>query len=267
VTAGAAVRGADDESAAIDGWYVFGIVPQATELPPHLTGGDASDASDKLIVLRYGRVGAVATRLAGRRPAVGPDDLQMHTEVLNELALNTPVLPLRFGTVLPDLDAVVDGMLAAGHDEFAAALADLAGRAQFTVRARYVMDAVLQEVLAEDPAIRRLSDQLRQCPGEAYQPERVHLGELTAEAVDSKREADAAELVETLAPYAVAVRWQASPGDDGIVDAPFLVEYRRQAEFEDAAEGVAKRWHGRARVRLIGPLAPYDFVSDLLGSQ
>lgn len=263
MTAGASARAADDGLAAIDGWYVYGIVPQATELPPHVT---ADDADDKLIVLRYGRVGAVAARLAGR-PAVGPDDLRTHTELLNELALNTPVLPLRFGTVLPDLDAVVDGMLAAGHDEFAAALDNLIGRAQFTVRARYVMDAVLQEVRAEEPAIRRLSDELRECLGEAYQPERVRLGELAAEALDAKREADAAELVETLAPYAVAVRWQAAPGDDGIVDAPFLVEYRRQAEFEDAAEGIAKRWHERARVRLIGPLAPYDFASDLLGGQ
>ena len=260
MTADTSARGADEELTVIDGWYVYGIVPQATDLPAHLA------ADDQLTVLRYGRVGAVAARLAGR-PAIGPDELRRHAEVLNELVLNTPVLPLRFGTVLSDRDAVVDGLLAAAHDEFAAALDDLVGQAQFTVRARYVMDAVLQEVRAEDPAIRWLSDELREHPGEEYQPDRVRLGELVAEAIDAKREADAAELVDTLAPCAVAVRWQASPRDDGIVDAPALVEYRRQAEFEDAAEGIAKRWHGRARVRLIGPLAPYDFVSDLLGSE
>lgn len=242
------------------GWYVYGIVPQATDLPSHLA------ADGKLTVLGHKRVGAVVSRLDGRL-AAGPDEVRRHAEVLNGLVLNAPVLPLRFGTVLPDRDAVVTGMLATAHDEFAAALDELAGRAQFTVRARYVMDAVLREVRAEDPAIRRLSDELRDCHGEAYQPERVRLGELVAEAIDAKREADAAELMETLSPYAAAVRWQALPGDDGIVDAPFLVEYESQAGFENAAEGIAKRWHERARVRLIGPLAPYDFVSDLLGSR
>lgn len=258
MTAATSERGASEEPATVDGWHVYGIVPGDTDLPPNLT------ADDQLSVLRHGRVAAVASRL-GERPVIGPDELRRHAEVLNALVLGAPVLPLRFGTVLPGPDAIVGGMLAVAHDEFAAALDELAGRAQFTARARYVLDVVLQEIRDEDPAIRRLSDELRGRVDEAYQPERVRLGEMVSEAIDARREADGAELVEALAPYADAVRWQAAPGDDGIVDAPFLVEYRRQADFEAAAEGIAKRWHGRAEVRLIGPLAPYDFVSDLLG--
>jgi hypothetical protein len=248
--------------AAIDGWYVYGIVPADTVLPPQLSAGEERD---ELTVLRCDRVGAVATRLTGAQPTIGPDDLQAHTEVLNELARTTAVLPLRFGTVLPDQETVVDHLLRVAHDDFAAALDELAGRAQFTVRARYVLDAVLREVLAEDPAVRLLSDELRGHPEDAYHHERVRLGELVAEAIDARREADAGDLIETLAPYAVAVRWQPSPGDDGIVDAPFLVEYRQREKFEEAAEDIASRWHGRVRVRLLGPLAPYDFVSDLMG--
>ncbi|MFD2355504.1 GvpL/GvpF family gas vesicle protein [Nonomuraea ferruginea] len=39
-----------------------------------------------------------------------------------------------------------------------------------------------------------------------------------------------------------------------------LVERDRQAEFEQAVDELARRWSGRVEVRLLGPMAPYDFV-------
>ena len=33
-------------------------------------------------------------------------------------------------------------------------------------------------------------------------------------------------------------------------------------EFEDVLEGLAEALHERVRLRLVGPLAPYDFVEE-----
>ena len=39
-----------------------------------------------------------------------------------------------------------------------------------------------------------------------------------------------------------------------------LVEVARQEELEKAVGDLAERWDGRVEMRLLGPLAAYDFV-------
>jgi hypothetical protein len=50
-------------------------------------------------------------------------------------------------------------------------------------------------------------------------------------------------------------------GVDHLLEAAFLVDDDRRNRFEDALESVAEAMHERAAVRLLGPLAPYDFVA------
>src|SRR5262249_12976803 len=79
-----------------------------------------------------------------------PDDLRTYREILDATAAEVPVLPLRFGTILSSEDAVAEDLLAAGHDEFTAALDQLEGRTEFQVKGRYLKDAVLAEVLSQN---------------------------------------------------------------------------------------------------------------------
>ena len=49
---------------------------------------------------------------------------------------------------------------------------------------------------------------------------------------------------------------------EDVVNVAFLVERDRQEEFENAVEGVGEELVGRVRLRLLGPVAPYDFVPE-----
>ena len=49
---------------------------------------------------------------------------------------------------------------------------------------------------------------------------------------------------------------------EDVVNAAFLVERERQEEFENAVEGVGEELAGRVRLRLLGPVAPYDFTPE-----
>ena len=40
-----------------------------------------------------------------------------------------------------------------------------------------------------------------------------------------------------------------------------LVEQDKDAELEDRLNALARDWAGRADIRLLGPMAPYDFVT------
>jgi hypothetical protein len=61
---------------------------------------------------------------------------------LSHDAVEVPVLPLRFGTVFTGEGSVAEELLVPRRDEFATALEQLEGRAQFLVKGRYVEGAV-----------------------------------------------------------------------------------------------------------------------------
>ena len=90
------------------GLYVYGIVPSTgSSLPEHLRGMDGHAVE----LVTDGELGAVVTAISLPRPPGRRRDLLSHSDVLNALATDLDVVPLRFGTVLPDADAVVRDLL------------------------------------------------------------------------------------------------------------------------------------------------------------
>lgn len=247
--------------------YVYGVVsePDADAVVGELPAVGDGDSGGQIGYVRHGGIAAAVSALRTDRALGTPRDLRAHSRVLDTLAATgAPVLPFRFGTVLGDEQAVADEVLAGGHDAFVAALDKLRGRAQFTLRGHYEQDAGLREVLAERPDIVELRDRTAALPDEAARYEQIRLGELVAEAVTAKREVDATEIDRRLSPHADASVLAEPAAEDGVADASFLVPTARRAAFEEAAEKLARDWDGRVRLRLLGPLAPYDFVAEAM---
>ncbi|MET7298844.1 GvpL/GvpF family gas vesicle protein [Embleya sp. NPDC005575] len=242
--------------------YVYGLVPADTALPSDAAGVGHPAAPITLVV--HDAVAAVVSEVSVEQPLGTPEDLRAHARVLDGLAASTTVLPFRFGTVVQDVRSVVEELLV-GHDkEFSAGLAELEGKAQFTLRARYEEDAILRELLEERPDIVRLREELAGLSEEVAYHRRIRLGELVADGLAGKREADGALILERLAPMVEAVGPVEAGAGDMVADASFLVALDRQQDFEKAADHLARDLHGRVRLRLLGPLAPYDFVAEVM---
>jgi hypothetical protein len=242
--------------------YVYGVVPARTVLPADASG--IGEPGADLGLVRHGPVAAVVSAVSAGGALGTRRDLLQHSRLLDAIARTTAVLPLRFGAVLADRRAVVDELLAPRQARFAAALAALEGRAQFTVKARYVEETVLREVVEQEPLIAELRERLRGRPDEATWYERIQLGELVAGAVARRREADSAALVGELGRWASSVTWRPAETEDGVVDAALLVERVAWPSLERGVEGIAERQARRMRLRLLGPLAPYDFSNELM---
>ena len=65
-----------------------------------------------------------------------------------------------------------------------------------------------------------------------------------------------------LDPAAISLAANQTAEPEDVVDAAFLVDRDRSPEFEEAVEQVGTDVHPRIRLRLLGPLAPYDFVPE-----
>jgi hypothetical protein len=237
--------------------YVYGIVPANLELPGDLTGLDDQAVS----LVSAGKLAAVVSRIDNDRTVGRRADLISHSRVLDAVAAAGAVIPLRFGSILQSRSGVSEQVLEPGSERFEEMLDDLAGRSQFTVHARYEESQVLAEIVAEDAEIANLRSQTRDQPEDATYHARVRLGELVMQALEAKRATDGSSLIDALLPYTAGCNVRSSAGMDHLIDVAFLVEDEQRDAFERAAEQVAGELAGRARVKLLGPTAPYDFVA------
>ncbi|MBB5158673.1 GvpL/GvpF family gas vesicle protein [Saccharopolyspora phatthalungensis] len=243
------------------GVYVYGILNQRQRLPEELPSVGDQEAAVKLV--SHGELSALVSEVELVRPLGIREDLLAHERVLDTLAADTAVIPMRFGAVVSSVDAVVDELLAPHHDHFEAMLSELAGSVQYTIRGRYADSAHIREVVAEEPAVQELRETLRGVPEEAGYAERLRLGELVNQAVVRKREADTEELITSVSSTVLATNPHQVPAEDDAVDVAFLVDRDQVPQFEQAVDELGERWDRRINLRLIGPLAPYDFLPEV----
>jgi hypothetical protein len=239
------------------GCYVYGVVPSDAQ---GLGVSGLDDAPVRL--LRFGPVAAVVSAVRLERPAGRRHDLLAHSRVLDAYAANGPVVPVRFGSILTDPEAVRSELLEPRKERFVELLAELTGAVQFNLQARYDEATVLTEVVGSNPEIARLRERTRDRSEEESYADRVRLGELVSNELAARREGDAHTVLTRLQPHVLAHRERAGGSIDHLTDLALLVDIARRDAFETAAEKLAADMHERARLRLLGPMAPYDFVGE-----
>ncbi|MEV5550370.1 GvpL/GvpF family gas vesicle protein [Streptomyces sp. NPDC052309] len=234
--------------------YVYGITAAShPPLPEGLAG--IGDPPRPVRVLKESGLAAVVSD--------APEDLRpkrrellAHQNVLGEVGADGCVLPMRFGSVAPD-DRAVTGVLAERAEHYKERLGALDGRVEYNIKAHHVEEAVLHQVMAENPEIRALAEANRKSGGGSYES-KIQLGEMVASAVKAKESEDAGALERLLEPVADAV--SVGPESTGwLANLSFLVERSSAEEFLAAAER-ARRELPHLEVRVNGPLPPYSFV-------
>lgn len=238
------------------GYYVYGVVPGRGGSRASLRGIDDGEVE----FVEHGELAAAVTQTALDRPPGRRAELMAHTAVVDALAAAGPVLPVQFGSLLADRESVVRDLLEPGHDRFVALLADLEGRHQFNLRATYVEEQVFAEIVQTHPDIAELRRRTRDLPPGTMHPDLVHLGELVSRAMEHKRDEDAQTILDVVRPYALDEATRAGGGVDHLLELAVLVDDDRAADLEEELEVLAEALHERIRLRLTGPVAPYDFA-------
>lgn len=241
-----------------EAYYVYGIVPADAAVDDLEEAG----MGGAVLLVQQGQVGALVEAVDPERPLGRRRDLVAHSTVLNTMVLRGPVLPMRFGSVVQGQDAVRDELLAPQEEHFAGLLEQVRGKVQFTLRARYVLDTVLAEIVEAEPEVAELRHRTAGLPEEASHYERIRLGELVAQAVEERRRQEEQTILERLVSHAEDHVARDVSGMDNLAEFAFLVDAERQGELEHAAEVLAEELDGRVRLSLVGPMALYDFVPE-----
>jgi hypothetical protein len=128
-------------------------------------------------------------------------DLVAHETVLETLSAAGTVVPMRFGTVAPDDEAVITE-LARGAGRYTELLTRLAGHVERNVKGTHQEDALLTDLLSENPQLRARNEALR-AEGGGSQSDRMEFGEQMALGVEQRSTRDAAYVVAALRPLAM----------------------------------------------------------------
>lgn len=242
--------------------YIYGIVPAGVRIPDGLDPIPYGEDGNQLGLVTEGRLAAVVSDVAPDRPLGTRRDLMAHEAVLNAIAQETPVLPMRFGAVVTDDDAVAEELLAPHQDYFVRALEQLKGHYEFRLRGDYDQDVVLSRIVEAEPRLQKMREKIAGVDEDASYYDRIQLGEAISKAMDRLREEDAQACVDAISKYAVATEVKEASGENGAVHLAFLVHSDQRADFERVVDELGEAWAGRIELQLIGPTAAFDFLPE-----
>jgi hypothetical protein len=237
--------------------YVYGVVPAKMRGKPkgQGIGGNA------LRLVKSGELAAITSDVPDGPIEAGRDELLAHSQVLEKtLGTARAVLPMRFGVVMPSDDAVKAELLDAFRPDLEAQLGEMEGKIEMNLKGIYDEAAVLREVVQENREIGALKEAIASAPPEATYPERIRLGELVADTLLAKREADEHGVLSRLEPHAIALDVNPPIHERMAVNAAFLLDRDDTGSFDDEVERIAKENHPRIAFKLTGPLPPHSFV-------
>lgn len=237
--------------------YVYGVV--ADSHPLDLAQAPAVGAAEEgtRVLTAAGLAAVVST---------APEELRAkrryllaHQRVLDLLGEQGTVLPMRFGTVAPDDEAVAERLHhEAGH--YASLLEHLHGRVELNVKAEHHEEAVLREVLRHRSDLAARNEELCARGGGTLQ-ERMGFGEAMAQAVEEQRRSDTERVVEALAGH--ARQWHRGPSTGtAFCNLSLLVDRERVPEVQAAVADLQESLSELMELRLNGPLVPYSFVGE-----
>jgi hypothetical protein len=242
-----------------EGYYLYGVIEASEEKTWEAPGVQGQEV--RAIVSRD--IAAVASPWTSDVVRAIPENCLAHERVLSELVKTETVLPFEFGTIAPDLEAV-NKLLRRNYAQIRRALGKLSGAVEVNVTALWHdMKAIFEEVVEAHPMIATYKREIMSKPYEQTYQDRLRIGQVVGEALESKRHKEGEKLFKVLKNKAgkACQDCMGKPvGDSVIFIAAFLVKRDAYCGFEQSLLELGSRHDGRVDFRYTDPLPPYHFV-------
>lgn len=240
--------------------YIYGVVPsrQVAGAPLSLSGLQGAP----LQTMACNGITAIVSDAVAYDYAALPKQqlvkvLAQHQQTTEQIMLVAPtLLPVKFGTLLPDRD--VAKLLEQSKYDLEKALAVVDEKVELEVLAMWEPQQVFAQI-AQHPQIAALRSAAEGKSPEEVQHLQITVGALVKQLLDATREAYANKIRETLSEVASDVEINAVVNDQVVANIAFLLPRSRQGEFEAQVHALDAALGGQLLFKIIGPLPPYSF--------
>ncbi len=241
-----------------EGKYVYCIIECAE--PRSFGRMGIGGRNDEVYTICYGGLGAVVSDT----PVVVYDPTRenalTHERVIDTVLKEFTVIPMSFGAIFRTHDDVVE-FLKDTADALRDVLQKMEGKIELGLKVNWDPVTVLRQVEEETEEIRRLKEEILNNRLTSTYFARMQLGRMVERAMSEAAEAYVREIYDHLRGCAIASRHNKPIGDKMILNAAFLIERERAAEFDEQVQEIAARYEGRLRFQATGPWPPYNFVN------
>jgi len=243
-----------------EGFYIYGIIGTAQEQEFGPMG--IGERGDAVHTVHYQDLAAIVSCSPITKYAVTRANSMAHIKVLEMAMQNYTVLPVRFCTIAENREIIIDKVLQARYQEFTDLLAEMDGKMELGVRARWTdLDAIFAEIVAENKAIKTIKEALINEKNEQKKyAGKITIGQLVQKALEEKKKSEANELLEALKPLSLGYKENQIYGDMNLISAAFLVTREQENVFDLKMQELEQAYGARKQLKYIGPVVPYNFI-------
>jgi hypothetical protein len=237
--------------------YVYGVI--RSQAPVRFGTSTIGGSPADVVTVHHGDLATVVSDIATTRILPTRDNILAHEEV-NELVMRryTPI-PASFGTLVDSSDQLVD--LLRNHSVvFDRVLDDLDAKVQYTVKAIWKRDDVIESIEAADPKLKRIAATGRTGPVSAREAARRRYVKVLRSRERRRISELTHQVLAAVDDVVVAKRINRPLGDAVLLNAAFLVSRDREKDFVRRLCDFGARID-EVTLRYGGPWPPYDFVT------
>jgi hypothetical protein len=238
------------------GLYLYGIFPPPGPTQLVLNGLDDQPVNtyqlDEFVFL-YSDAQQKRYR-SSRRNLFGHEQV---LEQMMEQGFRT-LLPLQFGLVIKDWEAVRDKLITPYGGQLQTMLQRLEGQREVGVKVFWDTNAELQALLAENDELRAERDRLE---GRTLSMEEVvRIGQAIEHAMETRKQAVIHKFQTVLNRLATQVVENAPMDEAMIYNSAYLIPWNAEERFSEAVEQLDQQFENRLRIRYNNFTAPFNFA-------
>jgi len=242
--------------------YVYAIIPRGDQVTFNVAGVDKNH--NEVFAIPHRDLAAVVSFSSlmdyrGLKRDEAVRYLVPHQRVIEEVMQEFPILPVEFGTILPNR-TWVHRLLVQGEVLFGKMLEQFAGRVQMEVVVLWNLQEVFQEIGREEP-IAHLKAQVATRSREETVAERVTIGQMVQASLERRRVALRDRLLPSFRELALDLVVNPLMDDSMVTNAALLVDEAGRNALDRRLEELDEEFGGQLHFRCVGPLPPYSFAT------
>src|SRR5256886_10017959 len=249
---------APETSPGEGGRYVYGIVETRENLNFGKIG--IGGAGEQVYTVNHLDIAAVVSKTPVAIFDPTRENALAHEHVIETVMKNYTIIPMSFGTVFRTDDDIRQ-VLRSIYPSLKDVLKQMAGKLEFRVKADLERDQIIDETQLHDEELRKVHQEIVRKQLQSTYFARMQLGRMIDKALAERATLYVREIYEALRSCCVASRDNQPIGDKMIMNAAFLVERKREAEFDAVVNKLAKKYGKRLKFKYTGPWPPYNFVN------
>jgi hypothetical protein len=215
---------------------------------------------DELYTICFQNIAAVVSNSPIIKYSVSRENMLAHEKAIEEVMREHTVLPVRFATIAED-EVKVKKILEKEYDRFVGLLEDMKGKKELGLKAIFKEDVIYKLILEKYEDIKILKEKIALLPPEKTLYQRREIGKMVEATLQKEKMIYKKEILDTLLPLALEVKTDNTYGELMIINAAFLVEGNKEAQFDQKVQKLGEKYGDEIKFKYVGTLPPFNFVN------